>query len=180
MNGQWTVFQRRRDGSENFNRGWSDYVAGFGNPKREFWLGLENIHCLTAATARVQLRVDMADFDGVKKYAQYSFFSVGNADTNYTLNVSGYTGTAGDAMGYSSGMAFSTPDVDNDGFSGYHCARHRHFGGAWARNCAFANLNGLYKSGWHSQVEGGVHWYYFKNTHYYSLKFAEMKLYFRD
>ena len=180
MNGRWTVFQRRRDGSENFNRGWSDYVAGFGNPKREFWLGLENIHCLTAATERVQLRVDMADFDGVKKYAQYSFFSVGNADTNYTLNVTGYTGTAGDAMGYSNGMAFSTPDVDNDEYSGYYCARQYHFGGSWARNCAHANLNGLYKSGWHSQSEGGVHWYHFKRTNYYSLKFAEMKLYFHD
>ena len=121
----------------------------------------------------------MADFDGVKKYAQYSFFSVGNADTNYTLNVGGYTATAGDAMGYSNGMAFSTPDVDNDADS-RHCARQFHFGGAWTRNCAAANLNGLYKSGWHDQAEGVVHWYHFKSSPRYSLKFAEMKLYFRD
>ena len=43
-NGQWTVFQRRREGSEDFYRGWADYVAGFGNLKREFWLGLNHIY----------------------------------------------------------------------------------------------------------------------------------------
>ena len=60
----WTVFQRRRDGSENFYRNWADYVAGFGNLKREFWLGLDHIHCLTSAAPRTELRVDLADFGG--------------------------------------------------------------------------------------------------------------------
>ena len=32
-NGRWTVFQRRMDGSEDFYRGWADYIAGFGNMK---------------------------------------------------------------------------------------------------------------------------------------------------
>ena len=59
--GGWTVFQRRRDGSENFYRGWVDYEIGFGNVKGEHWLGLKKISCLTGARPVAQLRVDMSD-----------------------------------------------------------------------------------------------------------------------
>ena len=177
-NGGWTVFQRRRDGSEDFYRGWADYVAGFGNLKREFWLGLDRIHCLTSAAPRTELRVDLADFQGNYKYAQYSFFSVGNRGTNYTLNIAGYTGTAGNSLTRHSGMQFSTKDRDNDQLSGGNCASSSNRHGAWwYKDCTDSNLNGLYRSG----LDGwaGVYWYYFLNNGI-SLKFAQMKLRFRD
>ena len=92
------VFQKRKNGEVNFNRGWSDYVSGFGDPKWEYWLGLEKIHCFTAAVFRTELRVDLCDFDGNKKYAQYNFFSVNNNLTNYRLDIGAYSGNAGDAL----------------------------------------------------------------------------------
>ena len=110
----WTVFQRRRDGSENFYRNWADYVAGFGNLTREFWLGLDRISCLTSAAPRTELRVDLADNVGNYKYAQYSYFYVGNSGTNYRLNITGYTGNAGDSLSTHNNAQFSTVDRDND------------------------------------------------------------------
>ena len=179
-NGGWTVFQRRRDGSEDFYRNWADYVAGFGNLKREFWLGLDHIHCLTSAALRTELRVDLADFEGNYKYAQYSFFSVGNSGTNYRLNIAGYTGTAGDAFISShniNGMQFSTKDRDNDQWRSGNCASSNNRGAWWYNACAHSNLNGLYRSGLGGSQ--GVAWYTFLNN-WVSLKFAQMKLRFRD
>jgi len=33
------VIQRRKDGSEDFYRDWTDYKRGFGHAAEEFWLG---------------------------------------------------------------------------------------------------------------------------------------------
>ena len=174
-NGGWTVFQSRRDGSEDFYRNWADYVAGFGQLKGEHWLGLEKLVCLTTRRPRTELRVDLADYEGNYKYAQYSFFSVGNSGTNYRLNIAGYTGTAGDSLAYHNGMQFSAKDRDNDQSSG-HCATAHH-GAWWYTNCDASNLNGLYRSG--QSGAQGVVWDTFLNKEF-SLKFAQMKLRFRD
>ena len=176
-NGGWTVFQSRMDGSVDFYRNWADYIAGFGPLKGEHWLGLEKLVCLTTRRARTELRVDLADYKGNYKYAQYSFFSVGNSGTNYRLNIAGYTGTAGDSLTYHNGMQFSTKDRDNDHSSG-NCITTGGWRGAWwYKSCAHSNLNGLYRSG----LSGGqgVVWDVFLNNHI-SLKFAQMKLRFRD
>jgi len=42
------VFQRRKDGSDNFYRNWTDYKNGFGTKglSGEFWLGLSTLYSL--------------------------------------------------------------------------------------------------------------------------------------
>lgn len=43
-----------------------------------------------------ELRVDMESFNGEKVYAVYSRFSVGDEASKYKLEVSGYSGNAGE------------------------------------------------------------------------------------
>ena len=171
--GGWTVFQRRQDGSEDFYRVWNDYFSGFGSLTGEFWLGLEKIHRLTKRNV-TNLRVDLGDFEGNTTFAKYDTFRVFNFSTNFTLDVSGYSGTAGDSFaGHSSGYPFSTRDRDNDAWPD-NCAVR--FGGAWwYRNCHTSNLNGRYHGGAHDSFADGVNWLTWRG-YLYSLRFSEMKL----
>ena len=171
--GGWIVFQRRMDGTVNFYRNWADYLKGFGDLKGEFWLGLDKIHRLTNTASSSTLRVDMKDFNGVKKFVQYSSFRVGGADTKYTLSVSGYSGNAGDSMVYHNGRKFSTQDSDNDLYSGNCAISHK--GAWWYNNCHKSNLNSQYLAGQHSTYANGINWRTSKGYHY-SLRITEMKL----
>uniref|UniRef100_A0A3B4ZJL5 Tenascin-like n=1 Tax=Stegastes partitus TaxID=144197 RepID=A0A3B4ZJL5_9TELE len=136
--GGWTVFQRRKDGSVDFFRGWKEYTKGFGDLSGEFWLGLESLHNLTAMT-KMSLRVDLRDGDE-SVFAQYSTFEV--AKRHYKLTVGGYTGTAGDSLTYHNNRIFSTKDRDPAPFITRCAMSYR--GGWWYKNCHEANLNGLY------------------------------------
>ena len=119
-NGQWIVFQRRRHAQLDFNRNWTDYKEGFGDPQYEHWLGLKKINCLTFSVCAAELRIDMTDYKGIHKYAIYSSIAVHNAANKYRLDLGAYSGTAGDGMSgcvstrNNDGMPFSTPDRDND------------------------------------------------------------------
>ena len=176
--GGWTVFQRRRDGSENFYRGWTEYEHGFGHVKGEYWLGLKKINCLTSVRGRTKLRIDLDDFAGHSKFACYDYFHVGTPSTNYRLTIGGYQnwgiGAAGDSM--ISDIPFSTHDRDNDRAPGnYNCAAERN--GAWWYNyCTSSNLNGLYLSGQSNAT--GVTWYHFNATapSWLTLRYSDMKL----
>ena len=157
------MFQRRRDGSVEFYRGWTEYERGFGDAKGEHWLGLKKINCLTGATPVAELRVDLADFEGRQKYAHYRYFTVHSASTNYTLSVGGYLGTAGDSMvgGHSlSGMQFTTHDRDNDRRSGNCAVVYQ--GAWWYNNCHWANLNGKYLRGGNDCAS--ARWHTFNNA----------------
>ncbi|KAL9974184.1 hypothetical protein ACROYT_G011195 [Oculina patagonica] len=88
--GGWTVFQKRQDGSVDFYLYWSDYKQGFGNLSGEFWLGNDKIHRLTSG-GNERLRVDLEDFEGNTRYANYSTFSVMGENEKYRLILGAYS-----------------------------------------------------------------------------------------
>ncbi|XP_045201268.2 fibroleukin-like [Mercenaria mercenaria] len=178
--GGWTVFQRRQDGSVDFFRYWNEYETGFGNLTGEFWLGNKFLNLLTDNDEPHELRIDLEDHDGNRAYAKYSSFKVGSRKTNYKLEVSGYTGNAGDSLAESDSsygphdqMEFTTRDADNDKASS-NCASLWE-GAWWFKACYDSHLNGLYqdqskcKSEWDCII-----WNTWKGS-YYALKFTEMK-----
>ena len=169
--GGWTVFQRRIDGSVEFYLNWIHYVHGFGDVSGEYWLGLSKIHRLANSSAPQELRVDLEDFSGNTVYAQYSSFYIGGSSTDYTLHVSGYSGTAGDSLTYHHGSKFTTKDNDNDQ-GGNNCAVS-YQGAWWYHNCYESNLNGKYLID--ATNTEGITWYQW-NRNYNSNKYADMKI----
>ena len=168
--GGWTVFQRRQDGSVDFYRGWNDYKSGFGQPTAEFWLGNDKIHRLTVSRAS-SLRVELEDWNGVRVYAKYGRFNIGDEQAKYRLEVSSYSGTAGgDSLAYHNNMAFSTKDRDHDTYGG-NCAMLL-TGAWWYKGCHYSNLNGKYLG--NKLNNRGMRWRHFRDR--LSLKFSEMKL----
>nr|XP_019929887.2 fibrinogen-like protein 1 [Crassostrea gigas] len=175
----WTVIQRREDGSENFNRTWTDYELGFGSPASEVWLGNKYTHQLTVEGHSV-LRIELEDFSGNKRYAEYSSFSLADVTDNYRIQVTGYTGDAGDSFSgpctkCNNGMPFSTYDRENDNapndmYYG-HCAQWAK-GGWWFNACHRSNLNGWYGDSSYAQ---GITWEAWKGF-YDSLKSSTMKI----
>ena len=168
--GGWTVIQRRMDGSVDFYRNRIDYDEGFGNISGEYWLGLSKLHRLANGSVPTQLRVDMRDKEGKRAYASYSTFYIGSSTTDYTLHVSGYGGTVGDALTYHNLKKFTTKDKDNDHHNDRNCAIW-HSSGWWYKDCYNSNLNGHYGN----NNDTGIIWYPWKGWHY-SLPFVEMKV----
>jgi hypothetical protein len=138
--GGWTVIQRRISDTD-FYKNWQAYKNGFGDLEANFWLGNENIHRITRQ-GRYELRVDLTTFTDETAYAVYREFSIGNEVSGYKLHVSGYSGTAGDALMNGNEMKFTTLDRDNDKYS-LNCAI-KYTGAWWYNKCHFSNLNGDY------------------------------------
>ncbi|XP_060904762.1 fibrinogen-like protein 1 [Labrus mixtus] len=186
--GGWIVIQRRINGAERFNRSWAEYKEGFGDMDAElgeFWLGNDNLHFITTQ-GNYTLKINMEDFDGNQRYAEYKDFKVANEKDHYRLYFGTYVGTAGDALSGSfqvgvsewashQGIKFSTFDQDNDNYKG-NCAQEDR-GGWWFNKCHSAHLNGNYYQNGHysAKTDDGVVWYPWRGW-WYSLKTSTMKL----
>lgn len=185
--GGWTVFQRRMDGTQSFFQvGSSSYISGFGDFNGEFWLNLNNIHRLTMLSGiNTTLRVDLDDFEGNTRFAKYSTFQVLNSATDYQLEVTGYSGDAGDSLATSNSQAFI--------FASFSLSSIGRLGAWWheanltetqleflvnRNESHFANLNGIYyRAGQYDNRArpDGIFWSSWRGL-FYSLKFTEMKL----
>ncbi|XP_068222643.1 fibroleukin-like isoform X1 [Palaemon carinicauda] len=186
--GGWTVMVARRKMTRHilFNRTWHDYEVGFGDPDKEYWIGLKALHALTDGRPH-QLRADMEDWEGNTAWASYSFFSVAGPEDKYRVKVTGYTGTAGDSLRHSNMQMFSTLDRDNDQencggkanctsiFPGGSCTKGRGGGGWWWGRCACAQPTGQYRRGRYQGPETGITWWHWKDSNY-SLKSLVIKI----
>ncbi|EDW57942.2 uncharacterized protein Dvir_GJ17863 [Drosophila virilis] len=140
----WIVIQRRINGSVNFNRGWDDYKAGFGDLRGEFFIGLEKLHKLTQSQPH-ELYISLEDFQNQTRFARYSDFVIGNEAELYKIKMLGdFTGNVADSFNYHKDKNFSTPDKDNDVTTG-NCALS-YESGWWFYDCYNCNLNGRYTS----------------------------------
>ncbi|XP_062608509.1 microfibril-associated glycoprotein 4-like isoform X2 [Saccostrea cucullata] len=148
--GGWTAIQKRVSGSVSFDRTWTDYKTGFGNPNGSYWIGNDVIHQLTKRR-NSSLYVSITLTNGTRLYELYNQFSVADETNNYRLFLGGpATGTLdGMNSGHDlSGMSFSTPDRDNDGYSRGNCAGFSNTrGGWWFNYCHRAFLNGQWSPG---------------------------------
>ncbi|XP_035893499.1 microfibril-associated glycoprotein 4-like [Anopheles stephensi] len=165
----WIVFQRRSNGSLNFNRNWTEYRDGFGDVRGDHWLGLDKLHAIVQMRQH-ELLIVLEDFDGVIAYAHYDDFRIGNETEKYVIkSVGRYKGTAGDSFSSHRDEKFSTHDQDNDKHTA-NCAQWAS-GGWWFYKCHKSYLNGAYFTGKHIQP-AGIMWTHFRGTT--SLKSSRM------
>ncbi|CAG2188101.1 FCN [Mytilus edulis] len=171
-NEKWTVIQRRFNGFVDFYQDWNSYKSGFGSAAGEYWLGNDNIHTISTTTGH-KLSIYLEDFNGDFKYANYSYFQLGNEHRKYMLNLGTFSGTAGlgNELDRNNNTPFTTKDHDNDGGN---CGVRYH-GGWWYVGlvyvrCANTNLNGPYVAGQATNVSA-MYWIGWPISYmYYSLK----------
>ena len=139
------LIQQNIDGSDFFNRSWAEFKVGFNDTRGNYWLGNELLHQLTSKGGRYKLRFDLQLVNYSWYYAEYSSFIVFSETDNYKMQVSGYSGNAGDnGFSYLDGMMFTTYDRDNDPWisADYNdnCAVV-HGGGFWYNKCTNVGVN---------------------------------------
>jgi len=150
----WIIIHQHLGYTFDWQLPWADYKAGFGSTAADYWLGLEKIHLLTSSQP-YRLRVEIEDRSSNLWYsAEYWSFTIGDElNDKYRLDVSGYSGDAGDSLRWSedyggngcfgcylhNGMKFTTYDSDNDPSTTGNCASQK-AGGWWFNRCFMACL----------------------------------------
>ena len=166
----WMAFQRRFDGSVDFNRAWDDYKNGFGNGFGEYWLGNDILHKITSSGS-YDLYVVAKSFGGQVQYKRFKGFTISSEATKYVFHYdSVHPGYSDHLILFSSllNRKFSTFDQDNDISDSANCAR-MYNGGWWFGVCHRDHMNGLYSPTEACPHAQGLHWHAWLG-HYKSLK----------
>ena len=144
------LIQQNVDGSAAFNRSWNEFKVGFGNVTTNFWIGNDCLNQLTRYGAyRVKIEILSTANLTYWLWAEYDRFIVGNELTGYQLQISGYSGIAGDALNgagasyVANGMKFTTYDRKNDFNPTVNCAV-RTWAGFWYNSCTAAHINTMH------------------------------------
>ncbi|CAL1300201.1 unnamed protein product [Larinioides sclopetarius] len=172
--GGWTVIQRRGEYGNSeayFVKNWNEYKEGFGDFKKEFWLGNDKIYSITNQ-GQYAVRFDMTHGNGTSAYTRYDNFWIENEAAKYTLRISEWSGTGGDSVSNHNGFAFYTIDQPNlpEGETGTRS------GGWWKNGWRTSSLNGLnlYKTDKVDTLDG-ITWVTFGGL-VKSLKTTEIKI----
>ncbi|KAG8190550.1 hypothetical protein JTE90_004124 [Oedothorax gibbosus] len=161
--GGWTVIQRRGDygnGPNYFVKNWNSYKKGFGNLRKEFWLGNDNIFAISNQDS-YSVRFDLKTVKGDSGFALWDTFFIDEEDRNYRLHLEEYSGTATAAINNHHLTEFYTLDRPN--FPSHRKAGDKqHKGGWWNNGFPSSNLNGLNKQGKDTSGDmDGIVWFGF-------------------
>ena len=131
----WLVWVRRVNNTVRFDCTWDEYVAGFGNPDGNYWLGLNNLNLLTSTANRFKMRVELESLSGQRSWVEYSEFSVGGSTSGYKLSISGFESDKQSDLDvlalFTNNQAFSTKDKDHDAYGAGSCSSKYGGGGGW-------------------------------------------------
>ena len=135
---------------ENKNK--AAYERGFGDPMKEYWIGLSALNRLTSSRD-YRLIIEMLDVDDNYKRVSYSQITVGG-ETDWTLDIDGYKSkdhwAVLDSMWTSDEQIFSTPDADLTGHA-------RYSGGWYPSSGGFTNqLFGLNLNSREAPINDGI------------------------
>ena len=180
--GGWIVFQRRHDGTGNFQQNWLGYKSGFGKLTGEFWFGNDKLHDLTKASVapkkshllidmRMKFNSNLQSSSSKTVFAACNGFGVGDEQSKYLLSVGKFHGTVAtpNQLWYHNHRQFSTYDSDNDGATDENCAHKLRNVGWWFGSCYRTLLNGVYTFSGH---RGEIIW---DPTRREQPEFVEMK-----
>jgi len=111
----WIIIQQHLGFTFDWQLPWADYKAGFGSIDADFWLGLDKVHLLTSSQP-YRLRVEVQKRSTNLWYsAEYWSFKIGDElNDKYRLEVSGYSGDAGDSLQYEGDHGNDEDDDDDN------------------------------------------------------------------
>ncbi|XP_013387668.1 angiopoietin-1-like, partial [Lingula anatina] len=97
----------------DFQRNWTEYKNGFGDPRDQFWMGNEALHALTNQ-GNYSMQIDMLSCNGNFYYARWNLFRIENETQKYAveaISVESFNTSSNSNLDDVHGRRFGTYDV---------------------------------------------------------------------